>query len=254
MDGWERTAERARSFRNSSLYRDVRQVRARDCTRSGPRSGLPALMEIMRAVGRGEKPTTLAAASSAASPFNVSSRSGSCTIRACRFATCRQSISRPVTEITAPELLLLCRKAEARGHYEMAKRLRSLCPVVFRYAVVTCRTERDPAADLRGAIIAPKVQHCAAITDLLEIGGLMRAIDGYAGEKLTRLALSLLALTYVRPGELRLARWPEFDLKAAVWKISAARTKMRRPFHVPLSRQALVILREILRDGPAKFG
>lgn len=153
---------------------------------------------------------------------------------------------RPITEIMAPELLLACRKAEARGHFEMAKRLRSLCSTVFRYAIVTGRAERDPAGDLRGALIAPKVTHRAAITDPKEIGGLLRAIDGYTGEKTTRLALQLMALLFVRPGELRLARWSEFDLgNAAVWNIPAVRTKMRRPLRVPLAKQAITILRKL---------
>jgi integrase len=116
---------------------------------------------------------------------------------------------------------------------------------VFRYAIVTGRAERDPAADLRGALITSKTQHRSAITDPREIGALMRAIDAYRGSTVTRLALRLLALCFTRPGELRLAEWSEIDLQAAVWNIPAKRTKMRRPHRVPLSRQAIQILREL---------
>jgi integrase len=152
---------------------------------------------------------------------------------------------RPVTEITAPELLLMCRKVEGRGHYEMAKRLRSLCSSVFRYAIVTGRAEQDPAAALRGALIAPQVKHHATITDPKEIGGLLRSIDSYSGSTVTRIALQLLILTFVRPGELRFAEWSEFDLESAVWNIPAQRTKMRRLHRVPLAQQALALLREL---------
>jgi integrase len=152
---------------------------------------------------------------------------------------------RPISQITAPELLAACRQIEARETYETARRLRSLCSSVFRFAIVTGRAERDPAADLRGALTAPTVTHRAAITKPKQVGALLRAIDGYDGEKLTRLALQLLALTFVRPGEIRFAEWPEVDVEAAVWSIPARRTKMRLPHSVPLSKQAVTVFREI---------
>jgi integrase len=152
---------------------------------------------------------------------------------------------RPISKITASELLLVLRRIEGRGHYETARRLRSTCGMVFRYAIATGRAERDPSVDLRGALITPKVRHRAAIIDPREIGGLLRAIGGYSGRPLTKLALKLAPLVFVRPGELRRAEWAEFDLEAAEWRIPAAKMKMRRPHRVPLSRQAIAILREL---------
>jgi integrase len=152
---------------------------------------------------------------------------------------------RLINEITAPQLLSVIRSVEARGHYETARRLRSTCGMVFRYAIATGRAERDPAADLRGALITPKVTHRAAIIDPIGIGGLLRAIDGVEGTVTVRAALRLAPLVFVRPGELRFAEWQEFDLDAAEWRISASKMKMRRPHRVPLSQQALAIVREL---------
>jgi integrase len=146
--------------------------------------------------------------------------------------------NRLINEITASQLLSVIRSVEARGHYETARRLRSTCGMVFRYAIATGRAERDPAADLRGALVTPKVTHRAAIIDPIAIGGLLRAIDGFEGTVTVRAALRLAPLVFVRPGELRFAEWQEFDLDAAEWKISASKMKMRRPHFVPLSRQA----------------
>jgi integrase len=153
---------------------------------------------------------------------------------------------RPVAEITAPELLSLLRKIEARGHYETARRLRSTCGMLFRYAIATGRADRDPSVDLRGALIAPKVTHRAAIIDPKGIGALLRAIDDYDGLPLTKAALKLAPLVFVRPGELRTAEWAELNLENAEWVIPTAKTKMRRrPHHVPLSEQVLAIIRDL---------
>jgi integrase len=152
---------------------------------------------------------------------------------------------RRVAEITAPELLSVLRKVEARGRYETARRLRSTCGMVFRYAIATGRAERDPSADLRGALTAPKVSHRSAIVDPMGIGALLRAIDDFDGQPTTRIALRLAPLVFVRPGELRHAEWVEIDFAAAEWRISAPKMKMRRPHRVPLSRQALAIIREL---------
>jgi len=135
---------------------------------------------------------------------------------------------RPVTEITAPEVLAVLRNVEARGRYETARRLRSTCGMVFRYAIVTGRAERDPSADLRGALTAPKVIHRAAIVDPAGVGALIRAVEDYDGLPLTKAALKLAPLVFVRPGELRKAEWVEFDLEHAEWRIPAAKMKMRR--------------------------
>ena len=152
---------------------------------------------------------------------------------------------RPIDAITPQELLLALRNVEAKGHYKSARRMRSVCGRVFRYAIATGRATRNPALDLQGALIAPKVQHHAAITDPVAIGALLRAVDGYEGSLIVRAALQLLAMVFVRPGELRHAAWAEFDFEAARWTIPAARMKMRAPHIVPLARQALVILRDL---------
>src|SRR5690606_27796125 len=116
---------------------------------------------------------------------------------------------------------------------------------VFRYAVATGRATRDPAADLEGALEPPPVKHRPALTDPRDVATLMRAIRAYGGQPATRAALEILALTFVRPGELRLAKWREFDLDSATWVIPAERMKMRREHVVPLSEQAVAILREL---------
>jgi integrase len=151
----------------------------------------------------------------------------------------------PIAEIAAPELLSVIRRVEARGRYETARRLRSTCGTVFRYAIATGRAERDPSADLRGALTSPKVKHRSAIVDPAGIGALLRATEGYDGHPLTKAALRLAPLVFVRPGELRRAEWSEFDLEAGEWRIPAAKMKMRRSHRVPLSRQALAILQDL---------
>ncbi len=159
---------------------------------------------------------------------------------------------RPVAEITASELLALLREIEGRGLYETARRLRSTCGIVFRYAIATGRAERDPSVDLRGALTTHQVSHRATIVDPAGIGALLRAIDGFDGQPTTRAALRLAAHVFVRPGELRHAEWKEFNLDAAVWKIPAEKMKMRRQHRVPLARQSLSILgdlREITGGG-----
>lgn len=156
---------------------------------------------------------------------------------------------RPITSITAHELLIMLRKMESNGRYETAKTLRSTCSQIFRYAIATARTERDVAADLRGALIAPKPVHRAAITTPKETGDLLRAIESFEGFGTTRIALNLLAHVFVRPGELRFAEWKDFDFDKALWTIPAHKTKMRRPHSIPLSRQALAILDLIEHDA-----
>ncbi len=152
---------------------------------------------------------------------------------------------RPIGKITAPELLSVLRHVERRGHYETARRLRSTCGMVFRYAIATGRAERDLSVDLRGALTAPKVAHRAAIVDPAGIGALLRAIEDYDGLAPTKAALKLAPLVFVRPGELRKAEWAEFDLERAEWRIPAAKMKMRRLHRVPLSKQALAIIRDL---------
>lgn len=156
---------------------------------------------------------------------------------------------RPIASISAQELLVMLRKMESKGRYETAKRLRSTCSQIFRYAIATARAERDVAADLRGALIAAKPVHRAAITSPKEAGGLLRALDAFEGLPNTRAALRLLPHVFVRPGELRHAEWVDFDFGKALWTIPAHKTKMRRPHVIPLSTQALDILASIEHDA-----
>ena len=158
----------------------------------------------------------------------------------------------PVGEIKAPQLLQAMRRIEARGAIETAHRALQACGQVFRYAIATGRAERDPTPDLRGALKPVLVQHMAAITDPQRVGDLLRAIESYKGMPITRAALQLAPLVFVRPGELRKADWGEFDLDAAQWRIPAARMKRTKQeklsgtaHAVPLSRQAVAILREL---------
>jgi integrase len=153
--------------------------------------------------------------------------------------------SRPIGSIEAPELLEALRRIEARGRLETAHRTKSVCGRVFRYAIATGRAKRDVSADLRGALASPATRNLAALTDPTKVGELLRAIDGYDGHDLTAQALKLLALVFTRPGELRAARWTEINFDAAEWRIPAERMKKRREHIVPLSRQALAILREL---------
>lgn len=156
---------------------------------------------------------------------------------------------RPITAITAHELLLVLRKVEASKRYDTANRIRSTCSQVFRYAIATARAERDICADLRGALITPRTNHRAAITTPAEAGGLLRAIEDYDGHPLSRIALRLLPHLFVRPRELRWAEWKEFDFDKCVWTIPDHKMKMGRPHAVPLSRQALAIIGEIEHDA-----
>ena len=142
---------------------------------------------------------------------------------------------RPISTITAPEILALIRTIEAKKQYETAHRLRATISRVFRYAIATGRAERDPAADLIGALVVHKTKHHAALFDPRMIGEMMRAIHGYTGFALTRIALMLQAHLFVRPGELRHAEWTEVDLQKRWWRIPDAKMKMGRDHIVPLS-------------------
>jgi integrase len=153
--------------------------------------------------------------------------------------------TRPVTEITAPNVLGILRTVEARGRHETARRLRATIGEVFRFAIATGRAESDPTGALRGALTMPTVQHRAAITEPKAFGAMLRAVATYDGAPETRVALELLALTFVRPGELRSATWEDFDLDASVWSIPAEKMKMKRPHRVPLAPCAVTILREL---------
>ena len=152
---------------------------------------------------------------------------------------------RPIVEVAAPELLALLRKIETRGTVETAHKVARACGQVFRYGIASGRCERNPAADLRGALKArPKAKHMAALP-ASELPTFMGKIDGYDGELQTKLALRLMALTFVRTNELRGATWAEIDLDKADWTIPAERMKTKAPHHVPLSQQAVEAFRTL---------
>lgn len=153
--------------------------------------------------------------------------------------------NRPIASITAPDLLVPLRRIENRKRFETARRTRSACGRIFRYAIATGRAERDVAADLNGALVTVKPRNFAAITDPKRIGELLRAIDSYQGQPSVMYALRIAPMVFVRPGELRAAEWSEFDLDTAEWRIRAERTKMKSEHLVPLAEQVLVQLREL---------
>jgi integrase len=151
---------------------------------------------------------------------------------------------KPISEITAPELLATVRKIEGRGALETAHRALGNCGQVFRYAIATGRAMRDISADLKGALPpANKSGHFAAITEPKQVGSFLRALDGYTGSQIVRHALRLAPLVFVRPGELRKAEWAGIDLDAAEWRYIV--TKTNTPHIVPLSRQAVEILTDL---------
>lgn len=163
---------------------------------------------------------------------------------------------RPIAAVTPHELLDILKRVERRGHHETALRLRSFAGRVFRYGFATLRTERNPADILRGALTVPKVKHHAAIIEPKKVGELLRAIDGYTGRPETLHALRIAPHVFLRPGELRQAKWSEIDFAEKVWRVPAERMKMKQPHAVPLSRQVLYLLqdlRSLARDSEYLF-
>ena len=152
---------------------------------------------------------------------------------------------RPIAQIKAPELLGVLRRLESRGILHTAHIVRSICGQIFRYAVATGRAERDPSADLRGALTPVKTINRAAITEPIKVGELLRAIACYKGSFVVQSALKFAPLTFVRPGELRHAEWSEIDFEKAEWNIPAHKMKMKQAHLVPLSKQAIEILTEL---------
>jgi len=151
----------------------------------------------------------------------------------------------PVSDIKPPIILGTLKRIEAKGTLETANRLRSVIGTVLRYGMALGWIDADPTPGLRGAIIRPPKRHRAAITDPDKFGELLREIEAFEGRRTTQIALRLLALLYPRPGELRLAKWCEFELDAKVWSVPAERMKMRRPHRVPLPGAAIAQLREL---------
>jgi integrase len=141
---------------------------------------------------------------------------------------------RPINAIKAPAILEALRRIEERGAVDTAHRAQQNCGQIFRYAVATGRADHNPVPDLKGALPPVKQTHYAAVTNPKDIGELLRAIDGYQGFLVTKCALQLASLVFVRPGELRAAEWSEFDLEAREWNIPAERMKLREPHLVPL--------------------
>lgn len=152
---------------------------------------------------------------------------------------------RPIGSITAPELLVVLKKIETQGLRETARRAKQKCGQIFRHSIGLGYAQRDITLDLRGLLEAPIVTHHASITDPREVGALLRAIDGYTGRRATLCALKLAPLVFVRPGELRRAEWAHFDFEESQWRISRTIMKMKVQHLVPLSTQALAILREL---------
>ncbi len=156
--------------------------------------------------------------------------------------------NKAVSDITPPEFLAAVRRLEARDHIESAHRVLTICGQVMRYAVATGRAQSDPTRDLRGALPQPTAKHMAApdvttARGIARLGELLRMISDYDGTPAVRAALQFGPLVFVRPGELRTARWQDIDLEAGRWEFTASKTK--RPHIVPLSSQAVVILREL---------
>ncbi len=153
--------------------------------------------------------------------------------------------AKPINEITAPELLALLRAIECRGTVDMAHRISQHCSAIFRFAISTGRAVTDPVTSLRGALSNVRQQHYAALTDPAEFADLLRDIEKYRGEITTKSAMQLLALTFQRTKEVRFAEWSQFDLEAALWRIPAEIMKMREAHIVPLSRQAIDVLKRL---------
>lgn len=150
----------------------------------------------------------------------------------------------PIRNVTAAHLLEIVRRVEGRGAETVALLVRQWASAIFRYAVATLRADADPAAALKGAIHRPKVEHHKPLSRD-QVGDFVKALDSYGGYRTTVIALRLMLLTFVRTVELRAAHWAEIDLDRAEWRIPAERMKMREPHIVPLSRQAVELLREL---------
>jgi integrase len=155
--------------------------------------------------------------------------------------------SRPIDQIESPEMLAVLRRVEKHGFFETTHRVCSTCSRVFRYGIASDRCKRDPTADLRGALAPVVVTHHAALTDPRDVGGLLRAVDGYRGEPVTCIALKLVPLHFLRSADYRFARWHEIDFDAREWRVPPGRMKMKELFVIPLADQALALFHELHR-------
>ncbi|CAK7052805.1 MAG: Prophage integrase IntA [Desulfovibrio sp.] len=150
-----------------------------------------------------------------------------------------------VNRVAAPELLSALRRLEASGAVDAAHRVLQNCGQIFRYAISTGRAERDPAADLKGALAPAKAKNFATITDPKVIGDLLRDIERYMGHPVVRASLQIAPYVFVRPGELRRAEWSEFNFTTAEWRIPAEKTKTRVQHIVPLAWQVVRALEDL---------
>ena len=149
-----------------------------------------------------------------------------------------------IKDITAPEFLTVVRVVEGQGSLDLAQRLMQASAQIFRYAVATGRAERNPLVDLKGALKPPVRKHQAYLKDK-DLPDYLAKLEAYDGSIQTKLALKFLLLTFVRTTELRAATWKEIDFDKAEWRIPAERMKMREQHMVPLSKQAIAVLREL---------
>ena len=155
----------------------------------------------------------------------------------------------PIRKISPRRLLSVVRRIEERGAIESAHRVLACCGQIFRYAIATDRADRDPAVDLRGALAPFKRGHFAAVTEPERLGRLLRQLYAYEGSNVVRAALRIAPLVFVRPGELRMAKWQDFDLRKAEWRFTVRKTGT--PHIVPLATQAVKIVEDLkpLTDG-----
>lgn len=153
--------------------------------------------------------------------------------------------NKPVADLEAPDFLAVARRLEARGIVDTAHRAMQICGQVMRFAVAEGLVSRDPVGDLRGALQTAKTEHMASTTDPVRVGEILRMFDAFKGSYQVMQALKLAPLVFVRPGELRQAKWKDIDLDAGLWSLPAEVMKMREPHLVPLSTQAVAILRDM---------
>lgn len=152
--------------------------------------------------------------------------------------------TRPIAEIDASEVLAMLRAIEAKGTIETAHRMKQVTGQIFMYAIATQRADRNPVPDLQGALKPPEVKHQPSLKEA-ELPEFLEKLAAYDGGPLTKLALRLLVLTFVRTAELRGAQWPEFNWDKAEWRIPAERMKMKEQHIVPLSKQTIAVLHEL---------
>jgi integrase len=150
----------------------------------------------------------------------------------------------PISTVTAAQVLEIMRRVEARDASTFAHLIRQWTSAIFCYAVTTLRAQTDPAAALKGAVGRKRTRHSRSLAQD-ELGAVLNRLDTYGGEQITKIAIRLITLTFVRTVELRAAEWTEFDLDAAIWRIPGARMKMKDEHIIPLSRQSVALLREL---------